>query len=119
MCTPGEDVPIVSRATLERVKRYLDEALQTTDLIGEIVDLGGIVRCREKTKYRRKKKLLCRDAESRSVRSGLETIGRRDRMGPEADDRIISPRLLPTDRAENPKKNRGIDEYRSVGLEIK
>ena len=43
MCTPGEDVPIVSRATLERVKRYLDKALQTTDLIGEIVDLGGIV----------------------------------------------------------------------------
>ena len=40
-------------------------------------------------------------------------------MGPEADDRIISPRLLPTDRAENPKKNLGIDEYRSVGLEIK
>ena len=70
-------------------------------------------------KIQKKQILLCRDAASRSVRSGLPTIGERDRMGPEADNRIKSPRLLPTDRAENPKKNLGIDEYRSVGLEIK
>ena len=41
MCTPGEDVTIVTAS--EGVKRYLDKAAHTTDLIGEIVDLGGIV----------------------------------------------------------------------------
>ena len=103
----------------EGVQGYLDKALQTTDLSCKNCRSGGnrVMPC--ENKIQKKQILLCRDAAGRSARSGLHTIGETGRMGPEANDRIISPRLLPTDRAENPRKNQGIDEYRSVGLEIK